>query len=251
MRNNYFSKTKIANVFEKPSNSSNLSSQIIYGEKFKILSKSNNFYKVKNLYDNYIGFIDKKIIKVHEFEPTHKIKVLKSRIYIGLKNKKKTPLSKWLPFGSKIQIIEKDKNFIMFEKEKWLKLSEVSALVNKDKNFINIFKLFINCPYKWGGKTYEGIDCSALIQIYYKYNNIFFPRDTIDQIKQKKNLKIKRKFRKGDIIFWKGHVAVCIDSKNLIHAYGPMKKVIMMPIKKTIQRIEKTANLKVKKVFCI
>ncbi len=49
MRNNYFSKTKIANVFEKPSNSSNLSSQIIYGEKFKVLSKSNNFYKVKNL----------------------------------------------------------------------------------------------------------------------------------------------------------------------------------------------------------
>ena len=79
----------------------------------------------------------------------------------------------------------------------------------------------------------------------------FFPRDTIDQIKQKKGSKKKKKFKKGDIIFWKGHVAVCINSKNLIHAYGPKKKVIIMPIQKTIKRIEKTAKLKVKKIFKI
>ena len=102
-----------------------------------------------------------------------------------------------------------------------------------------------------GGKTFEGIDCSGLIQIYYKYNNKFFPRDTIDQIQQKKGLNFKKNFQKGDIIFWKGHVAVCLNSKNLIHAYGPEKKVIVMPIQKTIKRIEKTANLRVKKIFKI
>ena len=139
----------------------------------------------------------------------------------------------------------------MFEKNKWIKSNEISSLFNKNVNFVKIFKLFINSPYKWGGKTYKGIDCSALIQIFYKYNNIFFPRDTIDQVKQKKGIGKKTKFRKGDIIFWKGHVAVCIDSKKLIHAYGPKKKVVIMPIKKTIRIIEKTANLKVKKIFYI
>ena len=74
--------------------------------------------------------------------------------------------------------------------------------------------------------------------------------DTIEQIKYKKGNIIK-KFKKGDVIFWKGHVAVCIDSKKLIHAYGPEKKVIIMPIHKTIKRIERTAKLKVKKVFRI
>ena len=121
----------------------------------------------------------------------------------------------------------------------------------KEKNFVKILKLFINCPYKWGGTTYKGIDCSALVQIYYKYNNKFFPRDTVDQIKQKKNIKITKNFKKGDIIFWKGHVAVCINSKNLIHAYGPEKKVVIMPIQNTIERIKKTAELKVKKTFKI
>jgi len=66
-------------------------------------------------------------------------------------------------------------------------------------------------------------------------------------IKLKINLK-RKNFKKGDIIFWKGHVAVCINSKKLIHAYGPKKKVLIMPIKQTIDLIEKTANLRVKKI---
>ena len=115
----------------------------------------------------------------------------------------------------------------------------------------NVFKLFLKCGYKWGGKTYDGIDCSALIQLYYKFNNKFFPRDTVDQIKLKKGSNYKKMYRKGDLIFWKGHVAVCLNSKNLIHAYGPKKKVVIMPIKKTIELIKKTANLKVKKIFPI
>ena len=102
-----------------------------------------------------------------------------------------------------------------------------------------------------GWKNFEGIDCSALVQIFYKFNNKFFPRDTIDQVRQKKGIKIKKKFKKGDIIFWKGHVAVCINSSKLIHAYGPKKKVVIMPIQKTIARIEKTAKLRVKKIFKI
>ena len=77
---------------------------------------------------------------------------------------------------------------------------------------------------------------------------MFYPRDTKDQIKySKKNFK-RVKFKKGDIIFWKGHVAMCLNSKKLIHAYGPEKKVLIMPIIKTINRIRETAKLRVKKI---
>ena len=87
-----------------------------------------------------------------------------------------------------------------------------------------------------------------MVQLFYKFNNKFFPRDTIDQIKFKKGIIAKKKFKLGDIIYWKGHVAICINSKELIHAYGPEKKVVIMPINETIKRIGKTANLKVKKI---
>ena len=99
--------------------------------------------------------------------------------------------------------------------------------------------------YKWGGKHFNGVDCSGLIQLFFNFNNRFCPRDASDQVKYfKKKVKLKN-INKNNLIFWRGHVALTISSKKLIHAYGPFKKIVIMPISKTIDRIEKTANLKV------
>ena len=103
----------------------------------------------------------------------------------------------------------------------------------------------MNVKYKWGGKNFEGIDCSGLIQLLLNFNNRFCPRDTKDQIKYfKKKVKLNN-IKKNDLIFWKGHVALAISKNKLIHAYGPLKKTLIMPINQTIKRIKKTANLEV------
>jgi len=114
-------------------------------------------------------------------------------------------------------------------------------------SFATVNKQFLNTKYFWGGKSCHGIDCSALLQIYFKFNNKFFPRDTKDQVKYCKRIN-KKEFKKGNIIYWKGHVGICIDNKNFIHAYGPRKKVLIMPTIKTINLIEKTAKLKIRKI---
>ena len=113
------------------------------------------------------------------------------------------------------------------------------------------FKLVLKTKYVWCGKTFKGIDCSALLQVFNYYNENYYPRDTVDQIRYSKRKSITNNFKKGDIIFWKGHVAMCLNSKELIHAYGPEKKVLIMPIFQTIKRIEETAQLKVKKISYI
>ena len=80
---------------------------------------------------------------------------------------------------------------------------------------------------------------------FLNFNNRFCPRDAKDQVKYfKKNIKLN-KIKKYDLIYWKGHVALAISNKKLIHAYGPKKKTVIMDIKKTIKKIEKTAKLKV------
>ena len=247
MHNNFFCNNPYINLYDRPSSNSKIGSQIRYGEKFKILKKGKKFSKIRTKYDNFTGYI-KHFKHLSKFVGTHKVSVLKSRIFKYPKNLKKFKLKKFLTFSSKIQVLKKNKNFIMFENNKWLYAKDVKLINKKEKNIIKILKLFLNCKYKWGGKTYDGIDCSALIQIFYKFNNKFFPRDTVDQIKYIKGNITKKKFKLGDIIYWKGHVALCINSKKLIHAYGPKKKVIIMPIYKTIKIVEKTANLKVKKI---
>ena len=244
MKNNFFS-LPVANINSKPTLNSEVTSQILYGEKFQILSTKGNWIKIKTNFDNYIGFI-KKVKYYKNFKPTNKVYKLKSRIF---KKEKKKYLStnSFLYFGTGVSIKNLDKNYIEFEKNKWIKKNDIKKIYHYEKNFVKILKLFLNCKYLWGGKTSQGIDCSALIQIYFYYNRVFFPRDTRNQINFCKK-KFNKKLTKGDIIFWKGHVGLCIDNSRFIHAYGPKKKVLIMPTNYTIKLIKKTANLKVKKI---
>jgi hypothetical protein len=233
-------------MYKKPSGVSEVTSQIIYGERFKILSKNKSWLKIKTSFDNYIGYIKNEDYSA-DHSPTHKVFSLKVNIF----DKKKKGTKYYLPFASKFSIIQENKRFVEFEKNKWILKKNIKKIDHEEKNYLKILKLFLKTKYVWGGKTYKGIDCSAILQLFYYYNNEFYPRDTKDQLKYSKgNIKIKR-FKKGDVLFWKGHVAVCINAKKLIHAYGPEKKVLIMSITKTIDRIERTTNLIVKKISSI
>ena len=242
MQNNFYFIDNFSNIYKNPSKKSEVTSQIIYGEKFKILGKNKSWIKIKTLFDNYKGFI-KNSKYVEKFSPNYKVSSLKARIFkkpnIGTKS--------YLTFGPKVSVLDENKNYIKIQKNKWIKKKDIKKINHKEKNFIKIFKKFLQVKYVWGGKSYKGIDCSALLQIFFYYNDLFYPRDTKDQINYSIK-KISKKFKKGDIIFWKGHVAICINSKQLIHAYGPEKRVIVMPINKTIKRILNTADLKVRKI---
>jgi len=246
VKNNYFYKKTLSNIYKKPSVVSEVTSQIIYGEKFKILSKKESWLRIKTSFDNYIGYIRDENY-TNNFEPTHKVFSLKTTIL----NKQKNKTKYFLSFASKISIIQKNRKFVEFEKNKWIVKKDIKKINHVEKDYTKLLKLFLKTKYMWGGKTYKGIDCSAILQLLYYYNNKFYPRDTRDQLRHSKGNIKNKKFKKGDVLFWKGHVAVCINAKNLIHAYGPEKKVLIMSITKTIDRIERTAKLIVKKISSI
>jgi len=243
MKDNYFYKKPLSNIYKKPNAFSEVTSQILYGEKFKIISKNKSWIKIKTLFDNYTGYIKNKYY-TKDHQPTHKIFTLKANIY----NKQKNKTKNFLPFASRISMIDENKKFIEFEKNKWIKKKDIKKINHIEKDYLKVLKMFLKIKYLWGGKTYRGIDCSAILQLFFYYNNKFYPRDTKDQIKYSAKKNRSKVFKKGDIIFWKGHVAVCINAQKLIHAYGPEKKVLIMNIKETINRIERTAKLTVKKI---
>ena len=230
----------VTNLHKKPSIKSEIVTQMIYGDSFLISRRSKNWLKVKIKEDGYSGFV--KIRKFSKFlKPTHKVHVLKSIIY---KDSNKSKKINEIPFGSKIKVIKSNNKFFRFSKG-WVSKNDLKPIAYKEKNPFRKISIFKNIRYKWGGKSFKGIDCSALIQIFLNFNNKFCPRDAKDQVKFfKKNVKLE-KIKKNDIIYWKGHVALTLSNKKLIHAYGPMKKTVVMGINQTIKRIEKTAKLKV------
>ena len=237
MRNNF----PVLNVYKKKTKKSSVVTQLLYGDTFKKLAQYGSWIKIKNNSDNYKGYIIKKKF-FSDHTNTHKISVLFSSIYKKPNNKSK--INNKLGFGSRIKVVDKKNNFYKFD-DFWIKKNGVKKIKFKNKNLFKNIDKFINVKYKWGGKHFTGVDCSGLIQLYLNFNNKHCPRDSKDQFKYFKKKIDLSKIKKNDLIFWKGHVAVATSRNRLIHAYGPLKKVISMPIKETITRIYKTANLKV------
>jgi len=235
------SKLPVLNVYKKKTKKSQVVTQLLYGETFKKLEKKKSWIKIKNDLDDYIGYIkNKKFSRNHK--NTHKVSVLHSNLYFKANSKNK--IKKRLSFGSKIKITNKKGDFYKFD-NLWIKKNDLKEINFKAKDSFRNINKFINVKYKWGGKHFSGVDCSGLIQLFLNFNNKFCPRDTKDQIKYfKKKVKLVN-IKKNDLIFWKGHVALVVSKNRLIHGYGPLKKVVVMPIKKTITKIYKTANLKV------
>ena len=230
----------IINLHKKPSTKSEIVTQMIYGDSFSLKKRERKWLKIKIKEDNYTGYVVNKNFPQY-IKPSHKIAILKAKVY-KFPNKKNEIHN--LTFGSKIKVLDKKGNFLKFEKG-WISLKDVEPLSYKEKNFFNKIYIFKNVKYKWGGKSFKGIDCSALVQVFLNFHKKYCPRDAKDQVKYFRNNTKLKKIKKNDLIFWKGHVAVALSNKKLIHAYGPMKKTVIMGINQTIDRINRTANLKV------
>ena len=235
------SNNSVINVHKKKNIKSEVVTQLLYGDTFKKLKKNGIWIKIKNDKDNYKGYVKNKNFKSNQ-KNTHKVCNLYAALYS--KSHSKYKIKNKLSFTSKIKVLEKKGNFYKFD-HLWIKKKDLKKINFGTKNPFRDIKKFINTKYKWGCKHYNGVDCSALIQLCLNYNNQFCPRDTKEQEKYfKRRIKLKN-IKKNDMIFWKGHVAIALSKNKLIHAYGPMKKVVMMNIKETIETINKTANLRV------
>ena len=189
MQNNFYFIGDLSNIYKSPSKKSEVTSQIIHGEKFKILSKKKSWIKIKTFFDNYEGFI-KNSKYTEKFIPNYKVSSLRAKIF----KKPGIGTNSWFPLASKLSVIEKKKKFVKIEKNKWIKKQDIKKLNHKEKNFVKIFKKFLNVKYVWGGKTFQGIDCSALLQIFFFIITHFIQetqriRLNIQKRIQKKNLK--------------------------------------------------------------
>ena len=233
-------KSSIANIYKKNNKNSGIVTQILLGEDFKSQNKIGKFYKGYKAYDKYKGFIEAKDLHLDKNKKTHKIISKECNVYKKPNNKYK--LNKKIFFNSRISILDDKNNFIQ-TKNGWILKKNIKPINFRKKHFLDNIKLYLNTKYLWGGNSPKGLDCSALVQELLKFNNIYCPRDSKDQKKFfRKEISIKN-IRKGDLLFWKGHVAIALSDKKLVHAFGARKKVVIMGIKETIKKIYSKSKL--------
>ena len=240
MITNFFCKKQISNIFKTPNKTSERVSQLLFGEDFVVLKNNKDFYYGYSAFDKYYGYVLKKNFQENNNKKKYRITKQKSFLFTGPTDNQIT--KKYILFNSLVPIIEKNNNFIKINKY-WIKKNSINKI--NSNNFLKTLPFFFKTRYLWGGNSIKGIDCSGLVQELLKSINHKCPRDSKDQINFFKKKIALSKIKKGDLIFWTGHVAIALNKKNLVHAYGPKKKVIIMPIKKTIENLLLKNNLKI------
>ena len=236
----------VISLYQKASLMSKVTTQALYGENFKVLEKRKKWHLIELKDDCYKGWISKYNHKIF-FESTHRVNITNTWV-LSSPDIKSKPIMK-LYAGSKLKVFDFHDSWALVKvyKKKFINgYIPKSHLIdlNKHMKWLKIIKQFENAPYFWGGKTINGIDCSGLLQLATKFKGLNIPRDTKDQEKyfkknifKSKNLDIFNDFKKGDIIFWKGHVAIAINKNKLIHANAHHMNVKIETIVNALKRI--------------
>lgn len=224
-----------------PTPDARLDSEALMGERVTIYDSNDEGWCWGQLEtDGYVGWIASNALGPLGIAPTHKVSVLRTLGFPGPDIK--LPPAAALPMGARLAIVSQDERFAVSATGLYLPLLHLSPLNAKATDFVAVAERFLGTPYLWGGKTNLGIDCSGLVQVSLQAVGIACPRDadlqeiTLGKISTQSNL------RRGDLVFWKGHVAIVSDQTKLLHANGFHMSVVYEPLADAIARIRAVGN---------
>lgn len=192
--------------------------------------------------DRYVGWMPANALDAPGPAPTHRVRAVRMPVLVGPSIKVAT--YEMLPFGSKIAIARSEGSFAVTAAGFYVPQIHLAPVDTVDSDFVAIAERFINVPYLWGGKTSLGLDCSALVQISLIACGMACPRDSY---MQEGTLGIAvdagadlSGLKRGDLVFWKGHVAIAYDEEHFLHANAHHVAVAIEPVRETIARFMKS-----------
>ncbi len=213
----------------EPNDRSEMVSQVLFGEHFKVIDKSKQWRKIRLSYDKYEGWIDEKQYleiskEYYQLLDKATINVTSQLVnFISDKNNELIPIV----LGATLPSF-KDGQFKISEKEYTFDGQVTTKKGTKDAIIKTTF-LYSNAPYLWGGKTPFGIDCSGFTQMVYKINGIKLLRDASQQASQGEVLSFIEESEPGDLAFFDNkegeiiHVGIIMANNYIIHASGKVR----------------------------
>jgi cell wall-associated NlpC family hydrolase len=189
--------------------------------------------------DGYVGWLPASALQAPGPGPTHKVGVLRTFVFPGPSIK--LPPREAISLGARLAITRIEEPFAVTAAGGYLPARHLVPLGAVETDIVAIAEKFLGVPYLWGGKTSFGLDCSALVQIAATACGMGCPRDS-DMQERALGTPLPltddlASTRRGDLVFWKGHVAIVRDAATLIHANAFHMAVAIEPIEQALARI--------------
>ena len=214
-------------IRELPSDKSEMTTQLIFGEHYKILERRKKWSRIKIAHDKYTGWISNNqiyLIDKEEYDKLEKeVATLTTDILDIIEGTSKQPIV----IGSVLPTYKSDHALIKNKMYKFL--GKKTQGFSEKKHLVNNALIFINAPYLWGGRTPFGIDCSGFTQIVYRLQGINIPRDAYQQAEVGNTLSFIEESEEGDLAFFDDsegkitHVGIIMNNNNIIHASGKVR----------------------------
>jgi cell wall-associated NlpC family hydrolase len=234
----------IAPVHEAPSSDTRLSTQALKGERATIYDRNGEGWAWGQLdSDGYVGWLPDSSLAKPQAAPTHKVTAIRTFAFSGPSIK--LPPLHTLVMESLLTVIREDGTFAVTGEGWYLPRQHLGNRDRVEKDFVNVAERFVGTPYLWGGKSSLGIDCSGLLQVALNAAGVDCPRDSDMQqggLGKDLDLSQSTKLRRGDLIFWKGHVAIVRNADSIVHANAHHMATAIENTADAIARIRATGS---------
>jgi hypothetical protein len=227
-----------APVRRSPAPEASLDTEALYGESVVVYEERDGWAWAQLERDGYVGFLPIKALGPPG-EPDHRLVVPCSFGYPGPSIKLPPKLT--LSLGARLAIAARDGDFAITADGLHVFGRHLAPISANAPDFVAIAERFLEAPYLWGGRTWRGIDCSGLVQTALAEAGIGAPRDS-DMMEASLGAPVAfdarlAGLRRGDLVFWKGHVGIMRDAEALLHANGHAMRVSSEPLSAARDRV--------------
>jgi cell wall-associated NlpC family hydrolase len=223
-----------------PSSDAELATQVLKGERVTIYDRNGEGFAWGQLNsDGYVGWLPDRALGKPGPAPTHRVTAVRTFAFPGPSIK--LPPVETLVMGAVMTVTREDGAFAVTREGWYLPRRHLGGIDDKAVDFVAVAERFVGTPYLWGGKTSLGIDCSGLVQVSLNAAGTGCPRDSDMQqegLGRILGLAESRTLQRGDLLFWKGHVAIARDDETIVHANAHHMATVVENTRDAIARIK-------------
>lgn len=213
--------------------------QLVFGAILAVYDTHQGWAFVKSQFDGYVGYVPQSSLTTHmDTRQTHFVHAPSTHVYKDPNFK--SPDISWLPMTAQIAVLAIRGQFAQTELG-WIPLQHLSAIDHPIQDPLDAAIKLIGAPYLWGGNSVRGVDCSGLVQLSLTACAITAPADS-DQQTILGQAVTDGTFQRGDLLFWRGHVAWVLDPSTVLHANAFHMCVSTEPLPQAIHRIHSAGD---------